>query len=264
MKKIAVVTGASSGLGRELVGQISREGGLDEIWAIARRTDRLNALSEELGLPVRAISADLSSPEGIETYRRALEEDKPDVRMLANCAGFGKFNHYERETTDTYMNMIDLNVKAVVAMTDATLPYMQKGGEIVNIASCAAFQPIPYINVYAATKAFVLSYSRALNLELRYRGIRVIAVCPYWTRTEFFDRAIADREGKQVIINYGAMYDPAKVVARALRDLRRGRDISVYGAVNNGQRLLVKLLPHPIVMRVWNRRQKFNGTPDIR
>ena len=264
MKNIIVITGASSGLGRELARQTAREAGIDEIWAIARRTDRLESLAEELGLPVRAISADLSTSEGIEVYRTALAEESPSIRLLCNCAGFGKFNHYERETTETYMNMIDLNIKSVVGMTDASLPYMKEGARIMNIASCAAFQPIPYINVYAATKSFVLSYSRALNVELRYRGIRVIAVCPYWTKTEFFDRAIADKNEKQVIINYGVMYDAERVVARALRDLGRGKDISVYGAVNNGQRLLVKLLPHPFIMRIWNRRQKFNGTPDIR
>lgn len=264
MKKIIVITGASSGIGRELVRQISERETADEIWAIARRADRLEALSAESKIKIRPLCADLSCPDGLEIYRRALEEEKPEISLLCNCAGFGKFNHYERESTETYLNMIDLNVKSVVAMTDYSLPYMKEGSRIMNIASCAAFQPIPYINVYAATKAFVLSYSRALNVELRYRGIRVIAVCPYWTKTEFFDRAIESKDEKQVIINYGVMYDPKKVVARALRDLARGKDISVYGGTNNGQRLLVKLLPHPIVMKVWCRRQKFNGTPDIR
>ena len=128
-----------------------------------------------------------------------LEDETPDVKMLVNCSGYGKFDHYENISPEVNQNMIDLNVKAVVGMVDATLPHISKGGKIINIASCAGFQPIPYINIYAATKAFVLSYTRALNVELGYKNITATAVCPYWTKTEFFDRAIVKTE-KAVVI----------------------------------------------------------------
>ena len=159
--------------------------------------------------------------------------------------------------------MIDLNCKAVVSACATALPFMSDGSKIINVASCAAFQPIPYINVYAATKAFVLSYSRALNVELKYRKISVTAVCPYWVKTEFFDRAINSEE-KTVVINYEVMYDAVKVVKKAIRDAYKNKDMSVYGKINNFQKLGAKILPHKTVMKIWMRRQKFDGTPNVR
>ncbi len=263
MKSIIVITGASSGIGREFAELLDKNVKADEIWAIARRLDRLENLKAILSTPVKPISLDLSDISNIQTYKNMLAEEDADVKMLVNCSGYGKFNHYENVSPEVNQNMIDLNVKAVVAMTDATLPHMKSGSKIINIASCAAFQPIPYINIYAATKAFVLSYTRALNSELHYKGISATAVCPYWTKTEFFDRAVVKDE-KTVIINYGVMYDPKKVVAKAYKDAMKGKDVSVYGGVNNFQRILTKLLPHKLVMKIWNKRQKFDGTPDIR
>lgn len=263
MKNIIVITGASSGIGKEFAVLLDKTVKADEIWAIARRKEKLDELSSILKTPVKSISLDLSCTANVNVYAEILRQENVNVKMLVNCSGYGKFNHYENISPEINQNMIDLNVKAVVAMTDATLPYIGKGGKIINIASCAGFQPIPYINIYAATKAFVLSYTRALNAELKYKGISATAVCPYWTKTEFFDRAVVKDE-KTVIINYGVMYDPKKVVLKAYKDAMKGKDISVYGATNNLQKLGAKLLPHKLVMKIWCRRQKFNGTPDIR
>ena len=123
-------------------------------------------------------------------------------------------------------------------MCQLTLPYLGEGSCIVNIASVAAFQPIPYINVYAASKAFVLQLSRALNREVRPQGIRVMALCPFWTKTEFFDQAI-DAGREQIVKKYTAMYDPAQIVRRAWRDLARGKDVSKYGFVARFQAALL-------------------------
>ena len=150
--------------------------------------------------------------------------------------------------------MTDLNCQAVVAMCQLTVPYMPQGGQIINIASVAAFQPIPYINIYGATKAFVLSFSRALNRELRSRGIAVMAVCPFWTKTAFFDRAVADGE-TPVVKKYVAMYDPADIVRRTWRDAKRKRDVCKYGFIARFQSGLAKLLPHRLVMDVWMHQQ---------
>ena len=136
-----------------------------------------------------------------------------------------------------------------MALCQLTVPYMPQGGRIINIASVAADQPIPYINVYAATKAFVLRYSRALNRELKSRGIGVTAVCPFWTKTEFFGRAI--EEGEPVVKKYIAMYEPDQIVMRAWRDAKRGRDVSRYGFKARGQSLLTKIVPHSLVMDIW-------------
>ncbi len=133
----------------------------------------------------------------------------------------------------------------------------------MNISSCAGFQPIPYINCYAATKAFITSYSRALRKEVKYKGIHVLTVTPFWTKTRFFDRAINPNKEK-VVISYAAMYDPAKVIKKAIKDLYRKKEFSCYGFINNGQWLLVRLLPKKLVMQIWMKSQKLNGTPKIR
>ena len=117
-----------------------------------------------------------------------------------------------------------------MAMCQLTIPYMHAGAQIINIASVAACQPVPYIGVYAASKAFVLSYSRSLNRELDDKDISVMAVCPFWTKTEFFDHAVVNEE-KPVVKKYAAMYEPQQIVARAWRDAKRGKDVSKYGFV---------------------------------
>ena len=151
--------------------------------------------------------------------------------------------------------MVDLNAKALVAMTYHTLPYMCAGAEIFELGSLSAFQPVPLINVYAATKAFVLSFTRALNVELRKsgRGIRAMAVCPGWVKTEFFDTAVRD----DTIKYYNRFYSAEQVVSRAMRDMARGKDVSVCGAAIRAQVRLTKLLPHKLVMAIWCRQQKF-------
>ena len=151
--------------------------------------------------------------------------------------------------------MMDLNCGAVLAMCQHSIPYMEKGAKIINIASVAAMQPIPYINVYGATKAFVLSFSRALNRELKKDGISVMAVCPFWTKTDFFERAV-DEEKEKIVKKYIAMYTPQQIVNRAWQDLKKGKDVSMYGFKARGQALLVKLLPHKIVMSVWMKQQE--------
>lgn len=260
---IIVVTGASSGLGREFALQIAKKEKVDEIWVIARRLDKLQDLADEISVRVRPIELDLTDFDAIQKYADLLAELKPNVKILANCAGFGKFEHYENIKTDQHLNMVDLNCSAPMVMVDYSLPYMQSGSKIMNIASCAAFQPIPYINVYAATKAFALSYSRALNSELKYRGIHVLAVCPYWVKTEFFGRAV-EKNDNPVVINYDVLYNPVDVIKLAIKDLYSNKDMSVYGLKNRLQRIATKLLPHKFVMKVWLNRQKLDGTKEKR
>lgn len=255
MKKIAVITGASSGMGRRFAETIAEHVAFDELWVIARRADRLEALKEALPFPVRPIALDLSCKESYARYAAMLEEETPEIVMLINASGFGKFCATLDTPVEENLNMVDLNCEAVLALCQNSVPYMKSGAKIVNIASVAAFQPIPYINVYGATKAFVLSFSRALNRELRPRGITVTAVCPFWTKTEFFDRAIADKENA-VVKKYVAMYEADEIVTRAWRDVRRGKDVSKFGFTARLQVGLAKILPHGFVMNFWMRQQK--------
>lgn len=251
MKKIAIITGASSGIGKCFAKTLNEFGTYDEVWLIARREERLLSLAEELPYTARAISLDLSKEESLKEYASLLNDDV-QVALLINCSGFGKFTAVVDSPVEENTNMVDLNCKALLALCQMTIPYMTKGSKIINIASVAAFQPIPYIGVYGATKAFVLSFSRALNRELKSHGISVTAVCPFWTKTEFFDRAV---EEKKVVKKYIAMYKPEQIVRRAYRDAKRGKDVSKFGFIARGQVLLVKLLPHKIIMDIWMKQQ---------
>lgn len=248
--KIALITGASSGMGREFVRELDKSEDFDEIWAVARRLDRLEALSGEVRARLRPIALDLTT--GLAYLSGLLEKEKPEIAVLVNAAGFGKFKAFTEISLQDQLSMIDLNDKALVSVTYAALPFMTRGSRIYNLGSLSSFQPVPYINVYGATKAFVLSFSRALNVELRPRGIRVMAVCPGWVKTEFFDHAVSD----DTITYYNRYYEANEVVLRALRDMKRRKDVSVCGAPVRLQVLGVKLLPHRLVMRIWCRQQK--------
>ena len=177
---IAIVTGASSGMGREFVKQLSEYVVVEEIWAIARRQSALEALAEEVMVPVRPISLDLCDPESFRKLADLLDREKPNVKLLVNAAGCGKFGAYHRVTPEEDARMIDLNCKALVSMTRLCIPYMQADSHILQLASNSSWQPVPYITTYSATKAFVLSYSRSMNRELKSRGIRVMAMNPGW------------------------------------------------------------------------------------
>lgn len=249
---IAIITGASSGIGRSFAFMIDKYYDLDEIWVIARRLDRLEALGGELKAKVRAIPLDLTLDESYDAFAALLAEHKPDVKVLVNASGFGYFGPFAERSLEGQLRMIDLNEKSVVALTYHCLPYMTAGAEIYNIASSSSFQPVPYIAVYGATKSFVTSFSRALNREMKPRGIRVMSVCPHWCRTEFFDTAVTDDT-----IKYYNFFTPAEAVAEAAyKNMKRGRDVSLCGFKIKFQVFLVKVLPHSIVMSVWCRQQK--------
>ena len=250
--KIAVVTGASSGIGREFALQLDAGEVFDEIWLVARRAERLEALRPLLRAKARVLPWDLTDSASFEEYRALLEKERPEVAVLVNASGFGFFRPFTEDPLPDQLRMIDLNDKALVAMTYLTLPYMASGGRIYEMGSLSSFQPVPYINVYGASKAFVLSFSRALNVELKPRGIRVIAVCPGWIRTEFFDTAVRD----DTVSFFNRYYEAKDVAARAIRDMKRGRDVSVLGFPVRLQVLGVKLLPHRLVMKIWCRQQK--------
>ena len=250
--RIAVITGASSGMGREFVRQLDAGELYDEIWVIARRRERLEALAAEVRAPLRILPLDLTKPESIGAYREALETYRPSVAVLVNASGFGRFGAFADFPLEDYYDMIDLNVKALVAVTHVTLPYLALGAAVYQIDSLSAFLPLPYINIYAATKAFVLSFSRALNEELKPRQIRVMAVCPGWVRTEFFEHAVRDDTVKY----YNKFFNPDEVVRTAIKDMKRGRGVSICGFSVKMQVLGMKFLPTGTVMRVWLKQQK--------
>lgn len=248
-KNIVIITGASSGFGREFVKLFVKNRAIDEIWAIARGKEKLKQLVRRFGKKVRTFSMDLSDKRKIQEFEAVIQKENVSVAYLINNAGYGKFCSYENLDVNQSINMIDLNISAVVAMGLVCIPYMKKGSHIINIASQASFQPLPYLNLYSATKAFVRNYSRALNVELKEKGITVTAVCPGWMRTAFFDRA--EIGAKKAIKNFMGMATPDRVAARALQDARRGKDISVYSSYVKLAHIVAKLLPQRAMMRVW-------------
>jgi len=253
---IAIVTGASSGMGREFVLQLPAWVQVDEIWAIARREQALNSLKEECSVPVRPILLDLCKEESFAALASLLDAEKPNVKLLVNAAGFGKFGAYHKVTLEEDMRMIDLNCKALVAVTRTVLPYMAAGSHILQLASNSSWQPVPYITTYGATKAMVLSYSRAMNRELKPRGIRMMSMNPGWVKTEFFNHALTSNADGEVRY-YDRLYEAKDVVATGLKDLyRTKKDYSIHGFPVRMQVRLIKLLPHSLVMNTWLNQQK--------
>ena len=249
--KIAVVTGASSGMGREFVHHIDKNFALDEIWVIARRAERLNELKEACSTPVRAIALDLLTDAALDAYRALLEEQKPEIRLLVNSAGFGLFGSFTEMELQPQLDSIRLNAGVLTAFCHMSIPYMPAGSDIINLASNSSWQPVPYINVYGATKAYVMSFSRALGVELKSRGIHVMAAAPGWIKTEFFDRAIHD----DTITYFDRYYTAKQVVDKAMKDLKRKKAVSILGFPVRAQVLAIKFLPVSLVMKIWCRQQ---------
>ncbi len=247
--KIAIVTGASSGMGREFIMQIAdRFNGIGEIWAIARREERLEELSPLVPVKVRSFAIDLTDDSKLMSLQDILAKEKPEVKWLINSAGYGKIGDVGTINIGDEMGMVELNCKALCAVTHMVLPYMSENSRIIQFSSAASFLPQPGFAIYAATKSFVLSYSRALNEELKKRGIYVTAVCPGPVKTEFFD--IAETTGKIPLYKRVVMADPKKVVRLALRDSMMGRPVSVYGITMKFFRLLCKTVPHTAIFRL--------------
>ena len=252
---IAIVTGASSGMGKEFVKQLAGYVKVDEVWVIARREQALKELRPLCPYPIRPLAFDLGKEESFTSISALLEKEQPDVKLLVNAAGFGKFGRFEKIPLADELGMIDLNCKALVAMTRIVLPYMHRGSHILQLDSLSAFQPVPFITTYGATKSFVLSYSRAMNAELKGTGIRMMAMNPGWVKTEFFGRAMETDSADVQYFNH--LYEADAVVATGLKHLyRTKKDVSVHGFPIRNQVRLVKLLPHKLVMKIWMRQQK--------
>jgi short-subunit dehydrogenase len=192
MKKIGIITGASSGMGAEFARQFAKMMICDELWIIARRNDRLLELKTQIEhddkVSIIPIALDLTGSQGAKAFSTYLKENFPsdaELKLLINNAGFGTYGPFEETPVEREMQMIDLNCTSLTGICGYALPYMKKNSIIINTASLAAFMPLGNFAVYAATKAYVLSFSIALAAELKPRGISVTALCPGSVSTEF-------------------------------------------------------------------------------
>ena len=260
-KHIAIVTGASSGLGLEFVRQLDVRSSvtdadagvhhIDEFWLVARNTAKLEEVARDLSTPARAVSADLSKQEDIDCIEADLGKANGVVTYLVNCAGFGRLGSWKDIANDDAAAMIDLDARAVVALTRACLPHMERGSRIIEVASAAAFCPLPYLNVYAASKAFVLRYTRALRWELHGSGITVTALCPTWVKTGFEKVARTSGGGHDV----GHLLDeqtPQEVVRRALCANKAHFAVACASPQSAALRLIGKVVPSCITMAGWD------------
>ncbi len=246
---IAIITGASSGIGREFALQLEKSGEVDGFLLVARREERLRALAAEL-TAAEVLSADLGTEEGLGRLFSYLEEKKPRVKYLINAAGFGKFGDYAALAEQDVSDMIDVNVKATVLVTHRTLPYMERGGHIIELGSGSCFTPLPYFNVYASSKAFVLHYVKGLRREIAPLGVSVTAFCPGWVATDFF--AVAETvEGAPYPKDPRPMLRPDRVVTYALKRARRGKTMAVTNWYTKLQHMLYKLLPSRLLTFLW-------------
>lgn len=252
--KIAVITGASSGMGRQFAKELDKKG-LDEIWVIARRENRLEELKAELKTPVRILALDLLDKESFEKYEKQLYLDNPEVIYLVNCAGFGKMGSVLETGIEATSDMIDLNIKSLTIMTQMTIPFMPPKSHIIQLCSSSAFFPLPYFNCYASTKAFVQHYSFALYEELKPKKISVTQVSPGWVATEFFEHTNKE-DAVHSPKKYKPLYAADEVVKKAIADADKCRRVSVFGAFVKFHRFGGRFLPRWFMNWQWKSRLK--------
>ena len=246
---VAIITGASGGIGSEFARQISRLDGIDELWLIARNTNKMHSLGRELGLKTRVIGADLTTGEGIDAVRSALCEAKPKVRFLVNASGFGNYGAFDEISEDEVVRMIDLNVKALVLITHMTVPYMERGGRIIELGSGSCFTPLPYFNIYSSSKVFVLHYTKSLNYELKKYGVRATCFCPGWVDTDFLGKSLAN--GNTHPKSMKPLLKCEDVVRRCVKASVKGRAMCVTNWYTKLQHVMFKLLPDRLLTRAW-------------
>lgn len=248
--KIALVTGASAGMGREFVRQIAGDSRYDQIWITARRAERLEEVKQELGEKIVPIPLDLCDPTAFDILSHRLKTASATVSLLVTAAGLGKYGSFPVLSEENAELMVNTNILGMMRTVRVCLPYMESDCRIILLGSQSAFQPLPHFNIYASTKAFTLHFGRALHRELKPKGITVTTLCPGYVDTEFFGVA-AQSEDPAACTNFKPLYPVDMVVKKALSDAYRGKDLSVPGANVKMMRLLCKLLPHSLVMQVW-------------
>lgn len=252
MKKIAIITGASSGMGAEFARQIAALNTEDEIWIVARRLEKLTELAKQINESrnfevIRPIELDLGTSEGVFAFEKLLLAEKEKltsiesrfvITKLVNNAGFGTYGPFDETSLERQMSMIDLNCTSLTGMTGVCMPFFDKGSLIINTASLAAFWPLGNFAVYSASKSYVLNFSLALAAELKDKGIRVCAFCPGSVSTEFANVA---SDGARKEVKGG--YDCAKTVRHCIKKALKGKHVILMAWKWKRNAFLAKFLP---------------------
>ena len=271
MKNIAVITGASSGMGQEFAVQVAANYDFDEIWIVARRLENLEKIAQEINETknfqvVKPVQMDLCGPQGVYELEKLLKEENEKlvkvesgitIGLLINNAGFGTYGPFEETSIKTQMQMVDLNCTALTGLCGIALPFLKDGSVIINTASLAAYMPLGNFAVYAATKSYVLSFSVALAAELKNRGIKVSALCPGSVSTEFAQVA---SNGARKEVKGGI--PPQKVVAQCLKRAFAGKTTSLYRLKWKCLAFLSHFVSGKMVARFTYKYNKRPRTPD--
>ncbi len=247
--KIAVITGASAGLGEKLLtSSIDAFPQIEEYWLISRSKDKLEQLSSFFPeKKFKILPLDLSDTHSFSVLSDELKTAAAEVFLLVNNAGCGFLNNIGDGPLDEQLAMVELNVKALTAVTHIVLPYIPSGGHIINISSIASFCPNPRMTVYSSTKAYVSSFSRGLWDELKARKISVTAVCPGPMDTEFIYKG--GIKGKSKTFDTLPYCDPSKVAYGAVKAAKKGKAVYTPKAFYKFYRALTKLIPHALMIK---------------
>lgn len=247
---IAIITGASSGLGEKFALEIDKtRDKIDEIWLIARRADKLETLAQRLSKNVRILPFDITAENFAAEYTNALKTSDANVRILINNAGFGKLGDFTEISPEDNCGMVRLNCEALTLTTSLTLPFMNEGGEIINSCSIASFAPNTRMAVYSSTKAYVMSFSRALRDELKSRKINCLACCPGPMDTEFLSLA-GIAKGSSRTFDTLPRVNPEIMARNSLKASSRKKAVYTCRVFYKFYRLLAKILPHSLVMKL--------------
>lgn len=244
MKNLAIITGASGGLGKAFTKYLIYE--VDEVWAIGRNNEKLNNLKETFGAKIKGYSVDLSDISNLEIIKHELDKGEYAIKYLVNNAGSGRMAYSTDFSVQEIAHHIHTHNTSMAVLCNICIPYMKKGSHIINVASQSAFQPVAYINLYAASKAFCYSYSRALNMELKGRKIVVTVACPGWIKTDLLQ---SEMNGHK--IKFPHLAEPDDVVRKTIKDAKKGKDISVYSAYVKMMQFFSKVYPHKWIMNIW-------------
>ena len=246
MARIAIVTGATGGIGAGFVQAMAGMDDIDEVWAAGRNREKLDLLKGEHE-KVLPVAADFSA-DGVSVLGQLIREKKPDIRWLVNNAGIAAMGPFEKMSAEEAARFCRINCSAPAELMSLALPYMREGAKIINVSSASSFQPNPYLAMYSASKVFLRNLSRAIGAELKARGITVTCVCPGWVDAGMLPRT---KNGNK--IRYTGMISADLVVEKALKDSRRGKDMSVPGFFAKYFRVYSKIVPTGLVMRQWMR-----------
>lgn len=261
-KKIAIITGASAGLGIEFAKQIEASYFLDEIWLVARRTGPMKELAEKFQKSRGVVlPLDLCLSGDLLHLKKRIEDENPIIEVLVNNAGLGKVGPFAELGLEEQMNMVDLNVRSLTFLSRIAIPFMMPGSKILQVASSIGFSPAPFFAVYAATKAYVVSLGEALSAELKDKGIIVTTICPGPVATEFFEVSkkneyFRDKIAPSEPVNSGLVVSAEDVVRKALIDCEKRKRISVFGFPIQLFVFFAPLLPRKLLLGLMARRNQ--------